>query len=222
MSRSVTATVAPALASTVIASGRAVVRSVTRSAGRGGDQLGDAGVGDDPAAADHDQVVGGVLQLAHQVAGHQHRAALGGQRAQEAAHPHDALGVQAVERLVQHQHRRVAEHRRGDAEPLAHAERVAAGLAAGGRLQPGLLDHLVDPPGGQALRVGQPQQVVAGAAAGLQRAGVQQRADVAQRVPQAARTAGRRSARCPRRPRPGRGSPASWWTCRRRSGRRSR
>ena len=52
-------------------------------------------------------------------------------------------------------------------------------------LQPGLLDHLVDPLGVQALGVGQPQQVVAGAAARLQRGGVQQRPDMAQRVPQA-------------------------------------
>ena len=119
------------------------------------------------------------------MAGHQHRAALGGQRSQEAAHPDDALGVQAVERLVEHQHRRVAEQRGGDAEPLAHAERVAAGLAPRRRLQAGLLEHLVDPAGGQALGVGQPEQVVAGGAAGLQRAGVEQRADVAQRVAQA-------------------------------------
>ena len=120
-----------------------------------------------------------------------------GQRPQEAAHPDDALGVHAVERLVQHQHRRVAEQRRGDPEPLPHAERVAARLAPGRRLQAGLLDHLIDPLGGQALRMGQPQQVVAGAAAGLQRGRVQQRPDLAQRVPQARGTAGRRPARCP-------------------------
>ena len=104
-------------------------------------------VGDDPAAADDHQMVGGVLQLAHQVAGHQHRTALVGQRPQEAAHPHDALGVHAVERLVQHQHRRVAEQRGGDAQPLAHAEGVTARLPPGGLLQPGLADHLVDPAG---------------------------------------------------------------------------
>ena len=39
--------------------------------------------------------------------------------AQEPAHPDDALGVHAVERLVQHQHRRVAEQRRGDARAAA-------------------------------------------------------------------------------------------------------
>ena len=51
-----------------------------------------------------------------------------GQVAQERAHPGDALGVHAVERLVHHQHRRVAEQRGGDAEALAHAEGVAARL----------------------------------------------------------------------------------------------
>ena len=65
--------------------------------------------------------------------------------AQEAAHPDDALGVHAVERLVHHQHRRVAEQGRGDAEPLPHAERVAAGLAPRGRLRPACPMHLVDP-----------------------------------------------------------------------------
>ena len=55
--------------------------------------------------------------------------------AQEAAHPDDALGVHAVERLVEHQHRRVAEQRRGDAEPLPHAERVAARLPPDRALQ---------------------------------------------------------------------------------------
>jgi hypothetical protein len=56
------------------------------------------------APADHDQPVGGEGHLAHQVAGHQHRAALRRQR------------------LVEHQHRRVAEQRGGDAEPLLHAQ----------------------------------------------------------------------------------------------------
>src|SRR6202453_5480694 len=74
--------------------------------GGGGDQRGDAGVGDDPAAAHHDQVVGGVLELAHQVARHQDGTAPGGEVAEERAYPVDAFGIQAVERLVEHQHRR--------------------------------------------------------------------------------------------------------------------
>src|ERR1700678_2007280 len=71
--------------------------------GRRRQQVAHAGVGDDPAAAGHDQVVGGVLQLAHQVARDQHGAALGGEGAQEAAQPDDPLRVHAVERLVEHQ-----------------------------------------------------------------------------------------------------------------------
>ena len=92
------------------------------AAGGGGDEVGDRAVGDDLATADDDQVVGGVLQLAHQVAGHEDGAALAGEVAQEAAHPGDALGVHAVERLVHHQYRGVAEQRGGDAEALPHAE----------------------------------------------------------------------------------------------------
>ena len=42
------------------------------------------------------------------------------------ADPADALGVEAVDRLVEEQHRRVAEQRGGEPEPLAHAEREAA------------------------------------------------------------------------------------------------
>jgi len=83
-------------------------------------------------------------------------------------------GVHAVERLIHHQHRRVTEHGGGDPQPLPHAQGVPARLPPDHRLQARLLDHRIDPPGGQALRMGQPQQVVAGGAAGLQRGRVQQ------------------------------------------------
>ena len=63
---------------------------------------------------------------------------------------------------------------RGDPEPLPHPERVAAGLAPGRRGQADLLDHLVHPPRGQALRMRQPQQVATSAPAGVQRRRVQQ------------------------------------------------
>jgi hypothetical protein len=155
-----------------------------RVAGGGRDQLGHGRVGDYLAAARHHEVIGGVLQFAHQVAGHQNRPALGRQRLQEPAHPHDALGVHAVEGLIEHQHRRVAEHRRGDAEPLAHAQRVPARLAPRHRREAGLLEYLVGPPRTQALGVSEPHQVVAGGAARLERGRVQQRADVAERPAQ--------------------------------------
>ena len=104
-----------------------------------------------------------VLQLAHQVAGHQHGTTLVGEGAQNAAHPHDPFGVEPVERLVEHQHRRVAQQRRRQPQPLSHPERVAARLAPASRLQADLGDDLVDTLGRQPLRMGEPHEVVAGA-----------------------------------------------------------
>ena len=98
--------------------------------------MGHAGVGDQPAPADDDEVVGGHRHLAHQVAGDEHGAALGGERPQQGADPADALRVEPVDRLVEQQHLRVAEQRGGDAEPLAHAEREAAGPPAGDASRP--------------------------------------------------------------------------------------
>ena len=77
--------------------------------------------------------------------------------------------------------RRVAEQRGGDAEPLAHAEREAAGPPAGHLAQPDRVDHLVHPGAADPAVCGERQQVVVGAAAGVDRAGVQQGAHLAQR-----------------------------------------
>ena len=92
----------------------------------------------------------------------------------------DALGVEPVDRLVEHQHRRVAEQRGGDAEPLAHAEREALrALAAPPSLRPTSVEHLVDPAGRDAVGLREAQQVVVRAAAAVHRLGVEQRADLA-------------------------------------------
>ena len=61
------------------------------------------------------------------MAGDQDGLALGRQVAQEPAQPADALGIQTVRRLVQHQDVRVAEQCAGQSEPLTHTHRVAAG-----------------------------------------------------------------------------------------------
>ena len=87
--------------------GPAGVRSVTRSPATAASRSAWARVGDHLAPADDDQVIGGVLQLAHQVAGHQDRPALPGQRPEEPAHPHDAFRVHPVERLVEHHRLRI-------------------------------------------------------------------------------------------------------------------
>jgi hypothetical protein len=78
------------------------------------------------------------------------------------AHPDDSFRIEAVKRLVQHQDQRISEHRGRDAEALPHPQRVTARLAFRYAPQAGLLNHLVNPAGGQALRAGKPAQVVAG------------------------------------------------------------
>src|SRR5580692_10868606 len=46
-----------------------------------------AGVGDDAAPGDDEQVVGGLGHFAHEMAGQEHRAALGGQRLHQVPYP---------------------------------------------------------------------------------------------------------------------------------------
>ena len=138
-------------------------------------------IGDDPAAADDDQVVRRQRHLAHQVRGHEDRAALGGERLEQVADPEHALRVQAVDRLVQHDGLRVAEQRGGDAQPLAHAEGEAADPLLGHALQAGQLDDLVHPAVRDAVGGGQRHQVVVRGPAGVNRLGLQQRADLVQR-----------------------------------------
>ena len=109
-----------------------------------------------------------------------------GERAQQVADPADALGVEAVRRLVQDQRLRVAEQRRRDAEPLAHAERERPDALACDLLQPDELDHLVDALRGMPCVWAEREQVVVGGAAGVDRPRLEDRADLAQ---------GRRSSR---------------------------
>ena len=75
----------------------------------------------------------------------------------------DALGVEAVDRLVEHERVRVAEQRRRDPEPLPHAERERPGPLAGDLLQPDQLDHLIHAGARDPVRLRERQQVVDGA-----------------------------------------------------------
>jgi hypothetical protein len=148
------------------------------------DELGGGHVGEELAAPDDDQVVGGQRHLAHQVARHQHGAALGGERLEELADPADALGVQAVDRFVEHQDRGVAEQGGGEAEPLLHAERVPLDPPVRHRLQAGQPEHLGDPVPPDPVALRDRGQVQPGGAAAVQGGRVQQRADLVQRPDQ--------------------------------------
>ncbi|GMA96436.1 hypothetical protein GCM10025881_32600 [Pseudolysinimonas kribbensis] len=129
-------------------------------------------------------MVGGLRHLAHEVRGEEDGAAFPGQMPGEGAHPHDALGVEAVHRLVEDERLRVAEERGGDAEPLAHAEREAADPAARDALQPGERDDLVDPPRADPVRRRHRAQVLARGASAVHGLGIQQHAHSPQRVAQ--------------------------------------
>jgi hypothetical protein len=91
----------------------------------------------------------------------------------------DAGRVQAIDRFVEDEHGRVTHERVGDAQALAHAQRVVAhaplGLGAGEADQ---LQHLLDALHADAHALGgQPQHLTAGAAGVLGR-GVQENTDV--------------------------------------------
>ena len=128
-------------------------------------------------------MVGRVLELAHEVARDEHRAAFRGERAEEAAHPADPLGIEAVDRLVEEQDRWIAEKCRPDSEALGHAEREAARATSRNLGEPDELEHLVDPALGQPVAAREPQQVIAGASPGMGRARVEKRAHLAKRAP---------------------------------------
>ncbi len=72
------------------------------------------------------------------------------------------------------------------AEALAHAERERAGPPVRHGGQPDEVEHFVDPGEGDVVGPGQAAQVVPGAAPGMERLGVEQRAHVAQRPAQLA------------------------------------
>src|SRR5665647_123649 len=82
-------------------------------AGRTAYEVVDAHVGDETAAPYDDEMVGRQGHLAHQVRRHEHGPSVGGEAAQEIPNPVDALRIEAVHRLVQHDGLRVAEQRGG-------------------------------------------------------------------------------------------------------------
>jgi hypothetical protein len=127
--------------------------------------------------ADDHHVVGGPRDLAQHVAGHDDRAPLAGQVAQRGAQPGRAARVQAVGRLVQDQHLRVAEQRRREAEALPHAERERPDRPPGRGVQAGQVEHLVHPPGRNPVRGGQDPQMVTGPPARVKAGRLQHRAD---------------------------------------------
>ncbi len=144
------------------------------------EDLADLRVGDEPATADDDDAVGDELHLAHEVAGDQDGATLVGEPAEEGADPADAFEVQPVDGLVEEQDGWVAEQGRGDAEALAHPERVALDPPTGGLAEADELDDLLDPVEANAVAAGPDPQVGPPGTARVDGAGVEEGAHLVQ------------------------------------------
>ena len=98
-----------------------------------------------------------------------------GEPADQVAHVADARRVEAGLRLVEDEQARVADQGRGDAEPLAHAVRVAADAMAGAIRQLDRLERRVDAVGRVAAVVGRAQLEVAARRAGTGRSAAPRR-----------------------------------------------
>ena len=148
--------------------------------GRGDDAV-DRALSEDSAPPDHQEMVGGLGHLAHEVGGDEDGAALVGQTAAGLAHPDDALGVQAVDGLVEQEGLRVSQEGRCHAQALAHSQGEALDALLGHVRQSGDLQDLVHPLDRDAVGDGQLPEVGAGRARAVQTLGIQQGADLAQR-----------------------------------------
>lgn len=133
-------TEAPAVVSTAVSSAPRAHQDA--EAGAACREVPDRLGGDESAPADDDELVGGVFHVRHEVAGEEDRTALTREAPEEAAHPEHAFRVHAVDRFVEHQHRRITEQRDGDPEPLLHAEREAADAARRGRTNTEIAEDL--------------------------------------------------------------------------------
>ena len=88
-------------------------------------QRGQCALGDEPALLEHADAVADVFDLAEQVAGEQHGLLTLSHGTNQRAHLGDAARVQAIGRLIQDQERGILEQRRGQAQALLHAQRIA-------------------------------------------------------------------------------------------------
>ena len=175
-----------------------VGRAHPRRAGGAGEHVRDRRLPDETAPVDDDDAIRGLCDLREDVAGDEDRPSLRRERAEEITEPADSGGVEPVRGLVEHEHL-VAEQGRGEAEPLAHAQRVAldAPLRRGRQLDQ--REHLVDPRGGDAGGGRLHAQVVAPGAARMHLARLEHCADTMERAVEAAVGARRARSRA-RRP----------------------
>ncbi len=100
---------------------------------------------------------------------------------QQVPHPVDSFRVEPVDGLVEHHRLRIADQRRRDPEPLPHPERELAGPLPRNLVKTDEIDQIVDTRSGNAMCLGEREQVVVGGAAGVHRSRLEERADLVQR-----------------------------------------
>ena len=86
----------------------------------------------EPSVDHDDDALGKALDLVEHVRADDHRAAFGAELLEQGDQGEALHRVGAVERLVEHEHRRVAHERRRDLRPLAHALAEPVDAAVGG------------------------------------------------------------------------------------------
>ena len=119
------------------------VRTMTRPVGPA--QLVEVLLQDQPAAVDDPDPGAQLLDLGELVAGQENRGACLVQLGEQVTYLADALRVQAVGRLVEHEQPRLPQQGRREAEPLAHAQRVLLDRAVVDSGQADPLQRLIDP-----------------------------------------------------------------------------
>ena len=135
---------------------------VARAAGR---ELGYRALRDDLPAVDDRGRIARLFDLVEQVRGDEHRPPLLlDHRADHLAELLDPARVQPVGRLVEDQQQRVGEQAARDAEPLAHAHRVALDLLVGALAEPDACERGRDPLVGVAATDGRDDAEVLAAA----------------------------------------------------------
>jgi hypothetical protein len=144
-------------------------------------ELVNADVRDQPSASDHDYLFSSQRHLTHQMGRHENRPSLGGEALQQVANPMDPFRVEAVDRLIEDQRRRVPEQCARDTQPLAHAERKLSCAFLRHVVQAHKVDQLVDATPCDSVCLREGEQMVEGRASRMHRTRLEQRTHLMER-----------------------------------------
>ena len=157
-------------------------------------QLVDRPFGHEPALLNHPDARAHLLDLAQQVARHQHRPLALAEVDDELAHVDHALRIEAVGWFVEDQDVRLFDQRRRDPQPLLHAQRIGREPVLLARRELHLLQRDVDAFDRHSTEDRDETQVVVARQVWIEGGGLDDRADPGQRCRRPRRRAGHRRA----------------------------